>query len=271
MGRSRGRRWSRREFLTLSGGGIVAVAAGPLTPAGAQSPATGATEAAGAPSVAPSPRSAFLSASQRVTLGAAVARIVPASGPGDWSAADLGVVDYIDNLLAGFDRDPAAGGIYPGGPYRTASAGGNGFSTFQILSEAKAIGWRQQVVTWRSLYTQGLVELDTLAGGDFASEPTDAQELILYSLDYEASPFFTALFDHTMEGTYSHPVYGGNQGYRAWQWLGFGGDVHGVRFPHTGSLGSWNTYGGYAPEEIAGPGTPSTQQPVVTGPSTVRW
>src|SRR5580658_10202813 len=133
MGRSRGRRWSRREFLTLSGGGIVAVAAGPLTPAGA-------TEAAGAPSVAPSPRSAFLSASQRVTLGAAVARIVPASGPGDWSAADLGVVDYIDNLLAGFDRDPAAGGIYPGGPYRTASAGGNGFSTFQILSEAKAIG-----------------------------------------------------------------------------------------------------------------------------------
>jgi hypothetical protein len=204
-------------------------------------------------------------------LGAAVARIVPASGPGDWSAADLGVVDYIDNLLAGFDRDPATGGIYPGGPYRMASTGGEGFSTFQPLSEAKSIGWRQQVLTWRALYTQGLAGLNELAGGDFATEPGDAQELILYSLDYEASPFFAVLFDHTMEGTYSHPVYGGNEGYRAWQWLGFAGDVHGVRFPQTGSKGSWNTYGGYAPEEIAGPGTPSTQQPVVTSSSAVRW
>ena len=90
-----------------------------------------------ADTVGPETDGSFLSAAQQATLGAAVARLVPASGPGDWSAADLGVVDYIDNLLSGFGRDPATGGIYPGGPYRGPSSGGGGFSQFRPLTAAK--------------------------------------------------------------------------------------------------------------------------------------
>jgi hypothetical protein len=58
-----------------------------------------------------------------------------------------------------------------------------------------------------------------------------------------------------LEGVYSHPVYGGNAGYQAWQSFGYAGDVHGVRFPHIGPADApWNVYGGYAPEEMAQPG-----------------
>lgn len=224
-----------------------------------------------ADTVGPETDGSFLSAAQQATLGAAVARLVPASGPGDWSAADLGVVDYIDNLLSGFGRDPATGGIYPGGPYRGPSSGGGGFSQFRPLTAAKTLGWRRQVFTWQDLYTSGLAGLDEAAGGDFAAAPGVEQDLILHALDEEASPFFGALFNHTMEGTYAHPVYGGNRGYVSWQWLGFAGDVHGVRFPTTGSRGSWNVYGGYAPEEIAVAGSAATEQPVVTSAPPTQW
>jgi len=91
------------------------------------------------------------------------------------------------------------------------------------------------------------------------------------------SDFFGALFDRTMKGTYSHPVYAGNQGYAAWKAFGFAGDVHGVRYsqvdtswtssslwlptdPSTGQ-GAWAIYGGYAPDEMNGPGTAATEQP----------
>lgn len=230
----------------------------------------------------------YLSDAQRRTLGAAVAQLVPASGPGDWSAADLGVVDYIDNLLSGFDYlDAATGAIYPGGPDRNASSVGAGFYTFQPLSRVKKIGWQQQVQTWQRQYAIGLAQLDTMAQGSFAGAPSAVQVAILESLDGSGSDFFGTLFDHTMEGTYAHPVYGGNQGYKAWQSFGFAGDVHGVRHsqvdtswsssapwlptdPSTGQ-GAWTIYGGYAPDEMIGPGTPATEQPTLTPPPTTNW
>jgi Gluconate 2-dehydrogenase subunit 3 len=268
---------SRREFLQRSSATVLAGTAmlyglGPLRVAAARAQGGG-----------------FLSAAQRSALGAAVAQIVPASGPDDWSAADLGVVDYIDNLLSGFEfLDDATGAIYPGGPYREPSSGGPGFYTFQDLSRVKKIGWQKQVSTWQSLYTDGLAQLDDLAQGNFAAAPSPVQVAILEGLDAEGSDFFGALFDHTMEGTYSHPVYGGNQGYGSWQTFGFAGDVHGVRYsqvdptwtssspwlptdPSTGR-GAWTIYGGYAPDEMNAPGTPATEQPTVTPtPTTTNW
>jgi hypothetical protein len=125
----------------------------------------------------------FLSASQRATLAAAVAQIVPASGPGDWSAADLGVVDYIDNLLSGFDLDVSTGAIFPGGPYRDASGEGSGFYKFQQLSRVKRIGWQKQVIIWQELHTIGLAQLDHLAQGSFAKAPSGQQIAVLEGLD----------------------------------------------------------------------------------------
>jgi hypothetical protein len=177
------------------------------------------------------------------TLRAAVARIVPASGPGDWSAADVGADRYIANLLSG------TGQIYAGGPYRTQ------FARFQPLSRVKRIGWGREVRRLRKLYAGGLAELDRLAGGNFAAAPPELQDVILTALDDAGSDFFAALYNHTMEGVYAHPVYGGNTDYRAWRSFGYTGDVHGVRFPHSGPADApWNVYGGYAPDEMARPG-----------------
>ena len=261
-------KWTRREFLRLGGvtaavGGLVLVDPASAS-ASLAAPAPPTTPGLVTGSVTATTTDGFLAGYQRATLAAAVSRIVPSSGPGDWSAADLGVVDYIDGLLSGFDADPSTGRIYPGGPYRNSSPAGPGFFKFQPLTRIKAIGWRRQVQGWKDIYTAGLAGLDSAAEGDFAAAPALQQDLVLLAMDLEGSPFFAVLFNHTMEGTYAHPVYGGNQGYRAWQWLGFGGDVHGIRFPTTASRGSWNVYGGYAPEEIIQPGSASTEQPVVT-------
>ena len=188
-----------------------------------------------------------VSPSQHRTLRAAVARIVPASGPGDWSAADVGADQYILNLLAGAHR------IYAGGPYRSR------FARFQRLSRVKRIGWSREVRRLRKVYSQGLAQLDAMAGGDFAALPGPAQDAILTKLDYGGTAFFTALYNHTFEGVYSHPVYGGNRAYRAWRSFGYAGDVHGVRFPHLGPADApWNVYGGYAPQEMVKPGTETT-------------
>jgi gluconate 2-dehydrogenase subunit 3-like protein len=190
-----------------------------------------------------------LAAPQRRTLDAALARMIPADGPDDWSAADIGVGDYIERLLSGDGR------IYAGGPTRRR------FAAFRRLTRAKEIGWEAEIRRLRSVYSDGLAELDRRAGGSFADAPEPAQDLVLTTLDLEGSPFFAALYAHTMEGAYSHPVYGGNKDYRAWQDLCYQGDVHGVRFPTKGSTGSWNDYGGYAPEEMAAPGECPGQGP----------
>ena len=191
-----------------------------------------------------------LSAAQRRTLDAALARMIPAEGPNDWSAADLGAGDYIERLLSG------DGAIYAGGPTRES------FDEFRPLTRAKEMGWAEEIDRLRTVYADGLTELDRRANGSFADAPEPVQDLVLTTLDLEGSPFFAALYAHTMEGVYGHPVYGGNADYRAWKDLCYQGDVHGVRFPATGSEGAWSTYGGYAPEEMIEPGTCPGQGPV---------
>jgi hypothetical protein len=209
----------------------------------------GRTGAAGALALALPPgllrpkSSAALAPSQQATLRAAVARIVPASGSGDWSAADVGADNYILTLLSGVGR------IYAGGPVRSR------FARFQKLSRVKGIGWSKELKRLRSVYAAGLAQLDSMAGGDFASAPAPVQDAVLTELDDSGSDFFKALYNHTLEGVYSHPVYGGNAGYRAWKAFGYQGDVHGARFPHIGSANApWNVYGGYAPQEMIQPG-----------------
>lgn len=225
-------RFTRRQFLITAGKAGVAGAVATGVPAQVVSaPAASAAT----PNV--------LSKAERGTLRAAVARIVPAEQPGDWSAADVGADTYILGLLGGVER------IYAGGPIRRR------FARFQALSRVKRIGWSREVRRLRGLYRRGLRDLDSRAGGDFASASAEAQDAILTALDYQDDAFFGTLVDHAIEGVYSHPVYGGNKDFTAWNTFGYQGDVHGVRFPRVGSPEApWNEYGGYAPEEMAKPG-----------------
>jgi gluconate 2-dehydrogenase gamma chain len=195
----------------------------------------------------------YLTAPQRRTLDAALARMIPADGAGDWSAASVGGGEYIDRLLGGTDR------IYAGGPFRSE------FPCFRRLSSAKEVGWRKEIDRLRGLYAFGLRDLDERAGGDFASLPELLQDVILEGLDLEGSAFFAALYAHTMEGVYSHPVYGGNRDFTAWKAFCYQGDVHGVRFPGIGPAdASWNVFGGYAPDEMIQPGSCPGQGPTAT-------
>jgi gluconate 2-dehydrogenase gamma chain len=187
-------------------------------------------------------------ASQRATLDAALARMIPAEGAGDWSAADAGAGDYIEKLLSG--------SIYGGGPDRAH------FGEFQPLSRAKEMGWAAELERLKAVYAGGLAELDRRAGGAFAAIPAPFQDMILMSLDGEGAPFFRVLYEHTMEGVYSHPAYGGNRDYLAWNDLCYQGDVHGVRTPGIGDPDApWNVFGGYAPEEMAQPGACPEEDP----------
>ena len=224
---------TRRELVRGAAGGAFALAVPPalLRPLGAHG---------------------LLTTSEAATLKAAVARIVPSSGAGDWSAADVGADAYIAKLLSGIEF------IFAGGPFRAD------FANFQTLSRVKRIGWSAEVKRLQGVYRDGLAQLDSMAGGSFASLPAPAQDLILEELDLSGSEFFGALFNHTMEGVYAHPVYGGNLNYQAWKSFGYQGDVHGVRFPNEiypgdASMGGpndpWNKFGGYAPSEMAKPGT----------------
>ena len=221
------RRFTRREALGTAGkAGAVAIAFPPELLLGESRAAR------------------VLTQKKRNTLRAAVARIVPASGPGDWSAADVGADEYILALLSGVGR------VYAGGPYRSR------FARFQPLSRVKQIGWSREIRKLRRLYARGLAQLDAMAGGDFAGVPGPVQDAVLTKLDDGGSAFFGALYNHTLEGVYSHPVYGGNRDYRAWKDFGYAGDVHGVRFPEIGPPDApWNRFGGYAPAEMIQPGT----------------
>ena len=262
------RRVSRRQLLktgslgaaglalTACGGGSdgrLAPAAGPGTDGGSQS----------GRSLAPF----SFTEQERKTLTAAVARIIPASGPDDWSAADAGAVEYIENLLNAFSQGGAAK-IHPGGPDRP------NFSSFVPLSHVKAIGWQEDVLRLRKLYQDGLAELDRRArgpltplAGDFASLPELLQDAVLTEQDLAGTEFFATLFEHTMEGVYSHPVYGGNKDFMGWESVCYQGDVHGVRFPSgaqdpTADDRPWDKFGGYSPEEMIQPGQCPGQGPV---------
>ncbi|MGH2792794.1 MAG: gluconate 2-dehydrogenase subunit 3 family protein [Actinomycetota bacterium] len=232
------RGYTRRGFLAAAARAGAAGAAVSTLPLGAVVPKRAAAA------------DPILSEARRRTLDAALARMIPADGPGDWTAADLGAGDYIEGLLSGSDD------IYAGGPTRDE------FDAFPPLSRVKEMGWANESRRLRGVYEQGLDELDRRAGGSFADAPEPIQDLVLTTLDLEGSEFFAALYEHTMEGVYAHPVYRGNTGYRAWEDLCYQGDVHGVRYPTEGSVGAWNTFGGYAPEEMIEPGACPGQGPV---------
>lgn len=172
----------------------------------------------------------FLTESETAVLTAAVDRLVPPDGehPG---AAALGAVDYIRGLLDAFASDPPR--IWAGGPYSDrAGSPVNHFLEFMPLSKLDVLAWRTRiegsrgiperefngpVVGWQVRYRLGLAGL----GDDFTRLHGTAQDTRL-----DAQPDFRQLlYEHTCEGCYAAPEYGGNRATRGWQAIGFPGDV----------------------------------------------
>jgi Gluconate 2-dehydrogenase subunit 3 len=168
----------------------------------------------------------------------ATARIAP--GPGDDpaeaghpGAREAGVTDYIDMMLGtlGALGDATTGPplVFAGGPWSNRHASGPDYmASFIALDPVRTIAWRRRLAGWQRQYRQGIATLDKLAGGDFTKASHAHQDTILASAD--ARTFMSLLFEHTIEGMYSVPEYGGNRGLVGWKDIGYPGDIQPVGY-----------------------------------------
>jgi hypothetical protein len=172
----------------------------------------------------------------------ATARIAP--GPADDpdeaghpGAREADVTGYIDSMLAQLGAlDGAAPLIFAGGPWSNRhTSGPDLMARFVTLDPVARIAWRKRLQGWQEQYRTGIAALDKLAGGDFTKAGHAKQDKILASSS--ASTFMTLLYEHTIEGLYCAPEYGGNRGLVGWKDIAFPGDIQ----PR-----------GYTPDEVTG-------------------
>jgi len=202
----------RRAFLktiTL----VPAVAAAPLTPI--ENPA------------APGP--AYLNASERAFIDAALARLIPNDdlGPG---AKEAGVGDFIDRQLGGpYGR---AQTWYMHGPWRE----GTEQQGYQLkLAPAE-------------FYRTAIADIDEYCkrqygGKGFAELDGATQDKVLHGLEKgeihlaraPAKQFFDMLWQNTREGFLADPMYGGNRDFAGWKLIGFPGP----RYNYVAEIGEY--------------------------------
>jgi hypothetical protein len=181
----------------------------------------------------------FFSRHQAAVIADATARIAP--GPGDDpaeaghpGAREAGVTGYIDAMLGALtviEADDATHAtiagpvpvIFAGGPWSSRHAPGpDPMASFVALDPVSRIAWRKRLTGWRGQYTSGIAALDKAAGGDFTKASPADQDKILASAQLKT--FLDLLFEHTIEGMYANPEYGGNRGLAGWKEIGYPGD-----------------------------------------------
>jgi hypothetical protein len=160
----------------------------------------------------------WLSDADRQTLATVVDRLIPpgedpAAEPG---AAAAGVVDYIDGLLDAFSVVPPR--IFAGGPSSGRFGGEASYEPFLPLTRVQEVAWRERIGGWQQVYRDGLT---ALTGAELVTaEPARQDELIA------AQTAFAALvYEHTCEGYYAAPEYGGNRDLAGWRLANWAGDV----------------------------------------------
>ena len=171
----------------------------------------------------------FFTGHQAAVVEAATARIAP--GPSDDpaeaghpGAREADVTGYIDSMLGALGAlDGAAPLVFAGGPWSNRhTSGPDLMAQFMTLDPVARIAWRRRLQGWQDQYTTGVATLDRLAGGDFTTASRAKQDKILAMSS--VSSFTSLLFEHTVEGLYAVPEYGGNQGLAGWKDIGYPGD-----------------------------------------------
>jgi len=172
----------------------------------------------------------FFTSQQAAVVEAATARIAP--GPADDpaeaghpGAREADVTGYIDTMLGALGAlDSAAPPVFAGGPWSNRhTSGPDLMARFMPLDPVARIAWRKRLTAWQGQYRNGIATLNRLAGGDYTKAPATVQDKILAGS--AASSFTALLFEHTIEGLYAAPEYGGNQGLAGWKEIGFPGDI----------------------------------------------
>jgi Gluconate 2-dehydrogenase subunit 3 len=167
----------------------------------------------------------FFTEHEAAVVEAATARIAP--GPeddpaeaGHPGAREADVTRYIGTMLGALDDQ----NIFAGGPWSNRhTSGPDMMAQFTPLDPVARIAWRKRIIGWQGQYTKGISKLDQLAGGDFTTASHAKQDKILASRSVSA--FTSLLFEHTIEGLYASPEYGGNKNLVGWKEIGFPGDV----------------------------------------------
>ena len=173
---------------------------------------------------------------QYETVEALTGMIIPEGK--DPGAVTARVADYIDFLLGAFKVNPPR--IYATGPYSGRRGGENGFDDYLPLSRVKEIGWRNTiegsqgiaerefngpVKGLQQIYTEGIEALDALARELHQSDVKDLGPLQRRLIFREADEAFrNIVFEHTVEGMYAAPEYGGNADLVGWENIHYEGD-----------------------------------------------
>lgn len=226
-----------RRVLFMKAGAAGAVALTPAVFAKAAAPdgielAQAATTPSSAPSSSQQPITyVFFNAAEAAFMEAAVARLIPADD--QWPGAlEAGATNYIDKQLAG--AWGAGERLYRSGPW---------------LKGAPTQGYQLPFTPAELFRTAiGAIAKDLARKGTpFAKMSPPDQDAYLKSLEtgdqdlggVPARVFFADLWQMTVEGYLSDPVYGGNRDMVSWRMIGFPGayasyydlvDKHGMRF-----------------------------------------
>src|SRR5215471_5484364 len=170
----------------------------------------------------------FFNAEEASFIEAAVARLIPKDEQWD-GAFEAGVPNYIDKQLAG--AWGAGERLYRSGPW---------------VPGTPSQGY-QLPFTPAELFRTALRAInDGLSATPFAQMSADRQDEYLKSLEaggkdlggVPSQVFFAHLWESTLEGFFSDPVYGGNRNMVAWRMIGFPGayasyydlvDQHGIK------------------------------------------
>jgi gluconate 2-dehydrogenase gamma chain len=147
----------------------------------------GMARAEDAPSGKPSPRREALenlTAAEAEILEAFCARLIPTDANGP-GAREARAAHYIDHALGG------------------------------------------ALVSSRESYRSGLMALDdharTSKGASFAALTPDAQDDVLAAVEKNDADFFSLVQQHTIQGTFCDPYYGGNADYVGWNMISYPG------------------------------------------------
>ncbi|WP_083338571.1 gluconate 2-dehydrogenase subunit 3 family protein [Ensifer sp. LCM 4579] len=147
----------------------------------------------------------FFNATEARTLDAMTARIVP-SEPDGLGAREAGVVTYLDHAVAGYFRELQS--IYRVGLQRLDS---------YCLAKAGAVFAGLSV----SRQDEILREFDTGIGVSAAG--ADTERLEADSVEPILTRFFAIVREHTIQGMFCDPIYGGNRDFVGWKLIGFPG------------------------------------------------
>jgi gluconate 2-dehydrogenase gamma chain len=147
----------------------------------------------------------FFNQTEARTLDAMTARIIP-SEPDGKGAREAGVLTYLDRAVAGYFRDLQ--NIYRIGLQRLDTyCLAKTDAVFSDLSPA------HQDEILRELNTS----MDVSAAGVIPeARDSDASDPIL-------TRFFAIVREHTIQGMFCDPIYGGNRGFIGWKLIGFPG------------------------------------------------